>query len=149
MDDRSPEQRSKTMAAVKSQYTQVEKDFFLELESRGVNNTEQHPLDVIGKPDLVHRRAKVAVFLDGCFWHGCPQHLRMPATNKDYWERKIFRNRKRDLVVSRELLNAGWLVLRIWEHSLKNPRTKKWWCTRLINHINARSRSQEIAPVVP
>ncbi|MFB7113781.1 very short patch repair endonuclease [Streptomyces sp. NPDC056291] len=66
--------------------------------------------------DLVFPRAKVAVFLDGCFWHGCPNHHTLAATNSEYWQEKVRRNRERDRDTSRRLAEAGWIVLRIWEH---------------------------------
>ena len=73
---------------------------------------------VFGKPDFVFRRKKVAVFVDGCFWHGCPKHGRRPGTNRAYWLPKLERNRNRDKAVKHELSKAGWIVLRIWEHDL-------------------------------
>ncbi|GAA5056969.1 very short patch repair endonuclease [Streptomyces similanensis] len=66
--------------------------------------------------DMVFRPAKVAVFIDGCFWHGCPEHFVMPKTNQPYWEEKIGRNIQRDRDTDNRLAEAGWLVLRFWEH---------------------------------
>lgn len=66
--------------------------------------------------DLVFSRARVAVFLDGCFWHGCPEHFVWPKTNADYWQAKITGNRARDRETDRILADAGWMPLRIWEH---------------------------------
>jgi DNA mismatch endonuclease (patch repair protein) len=66
--------------------------------------------------DLVFTRAKVAVFMDGCFWHGCPEHHTKSATNADYWAEKIRRNRERDAETDRIFAEAGWLVMRFWEH---------------------------------
>ena len=68
--------------------------------------------------DLVFTRARVAVFLDGCFWHGCPEHFHLPATNTDYWGPKIAANAARDGETDRLLAAEGWLVLRFWEHTL-------------------------------
>jgi DNA mismatch endonuclease, patch repair protein len=68
------------------------------------------------KADIVFTRRRLAVFVDGCFWHGCPAHCRMPARNRDYWEAKIGRNRERDERVTTALTAAGWRVVRIWEH---------------------------------
>jgi DNA mismatch endonuclease (patch repair protein) len=73
---------------------------------RGLNHTA----------DLVFSGSKVAVFVDGCFWHGCPQHFKAPRTNSSYWGPKIQRNRARDADVDRLLRDAGWSVMRIWEH---------------------------------
>ncbi|MFI9317945.1 very short patch repair endonuclease [Streptomyces althioticus] len=66
--------------------------------------------------DLVFPRQKVAVFLDGCFWHGCPKHHTKAARNSDYWQAKVRRNRERDLDTTERLTAEGWLVLRFWEH---------------------------------
>jgi len=66
--------------------------------------------------DVVFTRAKVAVFIDGCFWHACPTHYVEPKVNVDYWRPKIERNRARDLETSGRLEGAGWIVLRFWEH---------------------------------
>lgn len=71
-----------------------------------------------GKPDFVFRQQKVAVFVDGCFWHGCPRHSNSPATNREFWQRKIAGNRARDRRVGRLLREKGWKVVRIWEHEL-------------------------------
>ncbi|GAA3361754.1 very short patch repair endonuclease [Saccharopolyspora gregorii] len=66
--------------------------------------------------DLTFTRAKVAVFLDGCFWHGCPEHHTKSATNAAFWAEKVRRNRERDRETDRLLAEAGWSVIRIWEH---------------------------------
>ena len=69
------------------------------------------------RADLVFRRAKVAVFLDGCFWHGCPKHCTWPRANARWWRTKIERNRNRDAETNDTLRAAGWIVLRFWEHA--------------------------------
>jgi DNA mismatch endonuclease, patch repair protein len=75
------------------------------------------PLQTIRRTaDLVFSRAKVAVFLDGCFWHGCPDHHTKAATNAQYWADKVAANRRRDAETDRLLTEAGWLVIRVWEH---------------------------------
>lgn len=66
--------------------------------------------------DLVFTRAKVAVFMDGCFWHGCPTHHTVAVTNAGFWAEKVRRTRERDLETDRLLAEAGWRVLRVWEH---------------------------------
>jgi len=72
-----------------------------------------------GRPDLVFARARLAVFVDGCFWHGCPKHHRLPTTRRAFWRGKVRANRARDRRVDRELRALGWRVLRIWEHALR------------------------------
>ena len=66
--------------------------------------------------DIVFTRAKVAVFIDGCFWHGCPSHYQRPVANREYWDAKVVRNRERDAETAFALASAGWKVLRFWEH---------------------------------
>ncbi|GAA4808008.1 very short patch repair endonuclease [Actinomycetospora chlora] len=66
--------------------------------------------------DLVFSRAKVAVFLDGCFWHGCPEHHTVAVTNSGFWATKVETNRRRDRDTDERLREAGWLPLRVWEH---------------------------------
>ncbi len=71
-----------------------------------------------GKPDFVFPTHRLAVFVDGCFWHGCPTHATWPKNNGAFWRTKILANRKRDRAVNRLLRKSGWRVLRIWEHAL-------------------------------
>lgn len=66
--------------------------------------------------DIVFTRAKVAVFIDGCFWHGCPAHYQRPVANREYWDAKVSRNRARDAETVSALASSGWRVLRFWEH---------------------------------
>ncbi|MEV4062206.1 very short patch repair endonuclease [Nonomuraea dietziae] len=75
------------------------------------------PLPAIRRTaDMVFTKAKVAVFLDGCFWHGCPEHHTKSATNADYWTEKVHRNRARDAETDQLLAASGWRVVRVWEH---------------------------------
>ncbi|WP_141314552.1 very short patch repair endonuclease [Streptomyces spinoverrucosus] len=66
--------------------------------------------------DIVFRKAKIAVFMDGCFWHGCPEHATQPRTNAEWWRVKLDRNMARDVETTEHLRAAGWEVLRFWEH---------------------------------
>ena len=85
---------------------------------------------VFGKPDFTFPKLKLAVFVDGCFWHGCPKHETKPKNNRAFWHRKLSANKKRDRVVTRVLRKAGWHVLRIWEHELARKNL-----TRLVRRI--------------
>ena len=80
---------------------------------------------LFGKPDFVFRATKIAVFVDGCFWHGCPRHGTMPAGNRAFWKAKLARNAARDRKVTRTLRKAGWRVLRVWECALANKRSAR------------------------
>lgn len=73
---------------------------------------------LFGKPDFVFRAKRVAVFVDGCFWHGCPKHGTKPKSNAAFWAAKISANRARDRLVSSKLRAYGWTVMRVWEHDL-------------------------------
>ena len=85
---------------------------------------------VFGKPDFVFRPQRLAVFVDGCFWHGCPRHSTMPANNREFWKKKLEANKARDHEVTRTLRKGGWKVLRIWEHELL-PQNEKRLLARL------------------
>lgn len=76
---------------------------------------------VYGHPDFVFPKCQVALFVDGCFWHGCPKHGSQPATNRSFWRRKLARNLARDRHVSYELRKEGWSVVRVWQHDLREP----------------------------
>lgn len=75
---------------------------------------------VLGKPDFIFPKFKIVLFVDGCFWHGCPKHSNMPKNNQAFWAEKLQKNKDRDKYVSRELKKAGWKVIRVWEHELKD-----------------------------
>jgi DNA mismatch endonuclease (patch repair protein) len=90
-----------------------------ELHRRGLRFRKDLPLrvrDRVVRPDIVFTRARLAVFVDGCFWHACPEHGTQPKANTDYWRPKLERNVTRDLAVNAALAAAGWRVLRAWEH---------------------------------
>lgn len=70
------------------------------------------------RPDFVFPKLRLAVFVDGCFWHGCPQHATQPKGNAAFWRKKFAANQARDRLVTRTLRRTGWRVLRIWEHAL-------------------------------
>lgn len=80
--------------------------------------------DVFGKPDFVFDGEKLAVFVDGCFWHGCKQCRSIPESNRDFWQEKIEGNKKRDTLVTRRLHKDGWTVIRFWEHQVRREPQK-------------------------
>lgn len=112
--------RSRNMSAVRSRGNHSTEEFFCALLRIAKITGWRRRTAVYGKPDFVFRAHLVAVFLDGCFWHGCPRGCRsIPATNREFWEKKIESNRRRDRRVNRVLKAAGWSVIRIWEHALR------------------------------
>ncbi|MEU9831683.1 very short patch repair endonuclease [Streptosporangium sp. NPDC048047] len=88
------------------------------------------------RADLVFSKAKVAVFLDGCYWHGCPDHHRPAERNREFWSEKIAKNRDRDRNTDETLTAAGWLVIRVWEH--ENPVES---ANRIASAVRERSSS--------
>jgi DNA mismatch endonuclease (patch repair protein) len=113
----TPAQRSRCMSRIRSRDTKPELILRRLLFSRGLRF--RTTLRVPGKPDIVFTAAKLAVFVDGCFWHGCPEHGTRPKTNRTYWDAKLERNRARDREVTAALEAAGWRVLRFWDHQVR------------------------------
>jgi DNA mismatch endonuclease (patch repair protein) len=116
----SREQRSHNMASIRSKgNATTERAFLRLLRNARISGWRRH-LSLPGKPDFVFRSRRLAVFIDGCFWHGCPTCYRLPEDNRPYWKAKVLSNRRRDRRQTRELKSLRWRVLRIWEHSLKS-----------------------------
>lgn len=119
MADRlTQEQRRKCMRAIGSKNTRPEITLRKYLHSLGYRYVLNSKLP--GKPDLAFPSRKTVIFVDGCFWHGCPIHHVKPMSNSDWWQQKIGRNKARDREVDRQLCSLGWLVIRVWEHDIKN-----------------------------
>ena len=106
------------MGLIRSRGNRTETRLVELLRSAGITGWRRH-LPLAGRPDFAFRGERVAIFLDGCFWHGCARCYRRPSSNRLYWDAKVQRNRARDRKVRRELRGNGWRVLRIWEHELK------------------------------
>src|SRR5437762_1090989 len=120
-DTFSPKKRSEIMAAVRSIGNRTTELRLVKIfRGNGIKGWRRH-LRMHGKPDFAFPKTRLAIFIDGCFWHGCPTHLRMPASNREYWLRKIARNITRDRATTTRLKKSGWRVLRLWEHGSKKP----------------------------
>ena len=78
-------------------------------------------LAIYGNPDFVFPKSRLIVFVDGCFWHNCPLHGRIPETNRIFWKRKLEKNKARDLIVNDFLKAKRWVILRLWQHELQQP----------------------------
>ncbi|MGC2234996.1 MAG: very short patch repair endonuclease [Pyrinomonadaceae bacterium] len=117
-DNVSKETRTRTMRAVKSKDSKMEVRFRSALWRSGLR-FYKNAASMVGKPDIVFPRKKVVIFLDSCFWHGCPLHLRRPSSNVEYWQAKIDRNKSRDAKVNETYAETNWRVIRFWEHELK------------------------------
>lgn len=140
MDSVSKAQRSRIMAQVKgTRNKSTELVFVRLLRDLSIHGwRRKYPLQ--GHPDLVFPKARLAVFIDGCFWHGCPRHCRMPSDNRTYWEQKIFGNVARDRKLSRHLKQSGWSVVRFWEHDMKGGRAFTAKMNRMKRIIQSGSR---------
>jgi DNA mismatch endonuclease (patch repair protein) len=121
MDKLTPQARSELMGRIKAKGTTPERALSLAARRVGLRPSARAD-DMEGAPDMVFKRARVAVFVDGCFWHGCPWHARVPQSGSSpYWLMKIRKNMERDQAVSARLVSRGWLCLRVWEHEIKEP----------------------------
>lgn len=114
-DTLTKKQRSYCMSQIRGSKTKPELKIKRLMQSLGFL---YQPKGIIGKPDFADKKRKISVFIDGCFWHGCPKHFRKPNSNRAYWLPKIRQNKARDRKVSTALRRAGWKVIRIWEHEL-------------------------------
>jgi DNA mismatch endonuclease (patch repair protein) len=122
--------RSEVMSRIRgSGNKETELRLIAVFRAQGITGWRRH-WPVFGKPDFVFPKLKLAVFVDGCFWHGCPRHAVKPKQNAAFWRKKIAANQARDRVVTRTLRRRGWRVLRIWEHELAR-RNESRLLTRL------------------
>ena len=113
------------------------------LRTAGVTGWRRHQ-NLFGRPDFTFRRQRLVVFVDGCFWHGCPKHSNMPANNREFWQKKLTGNKTRDRLVTRALRQGGWRVLRIWEHEL--TRKNKAKCIARVRSILRKAYSGSVRP---
>jgi len=117
IDTLTIEQRRRCMSSVRNKNTGLEMKLRRALWKAGLRYRVNFKL--LGKPDIVFPKRKLAIFIDGCFWHGCPIHGTSPETNAEFWKTKIKVNIERDLQVTSQLKNMGWLVIRVWGHEIK------------------------------
>jgi DNA mismatch endonuclease Vsr len=123
MDRVQPGVRSRVMRSVRSSNTGIERVFVARLVRSRMAGFRLRAAHVLGRPDVTFSDQRIAVFLDSCFWHGCPEHLRRPKSNRRYWQKKIASNRARDRRQRAYLRRAGWTVIRVWEHDIRNVHT--------------------------
>ena len=118
-DNMSPKQRSYTMSRIRSRRNQSTEEWLAKAFRRhGIKGWRRHT-NLPGRPDFIFRKERVAVFVDGCFWHGCPRCKLCPKSNTEYWDKKISGNKSRNRRDRAMLQQKGWIVVRLWEHSLK------------------------------
>jgi DNA mismatch endonuclease, patch repair protein len=125
MDTVTVQERSRIMAAVKSKQTRsTELRLRFSLVRAGVRGWRYQAPHLMGKPDFVFAAYRTAIFVDGCFWHGCPRCYRRPHSRREYWDAKVRDNIRRDRRTRAFLKRQGWQILRIWEHELARNRHK-------------------------
>jgi DNA mismatch endonuclease (patch repair protein) len=123
----SKEKRSQVMSRIRSRGNRdTELALASLLRNHHISGWRRH-VSIFGRPDFSFAKARVAVFVDGCFWHSCPRCATRPANNRTFWKNKLAANHRRDRLVNRTLRAKGWKVLRIWEHALakQNPVSKR------------------------
>jgi len=116
--------RSEVMSQIKGQGNLgTELRLVALLRLHGFTGWRRHA-DLIGRPDFVFRKKRLAIFVDGCFWHCCPKCGNWPKNNASFWRTKLEGNKKRDRLVTKTLKSQGWIVIRIWEHDLEHQQSK-------------------------
>src|SRR5580658_2521777 len=137
MDVFSQAKRSKVMAAIRNRGNRsTERTFAALLRRSGVSGWKLHVAQVPGRPDFYFPTRRMAISVDGCFWHGCPRCFQAPQQNASFWAEKITRNRRRDRKVSRILRGDGIKVIRLWEHDLERGT---WRVRRVLKLLDAAS----------
>jgi DNA mismatch endonuclease (patch repair protein) len=115
----SKETRSRVMSRIRSRNTQPELALRRALWAMGVRGWRVHAKGLPGRPDLAFTRWRLAVFVDGAFWHGHPDYF-TPGKSGAYWDEKMLRNKERDKLANQALVEAGWAVLRFWDFDVEN-----------------------------
>ena len=119
-----PEKRSRTMSAIRGKHNRTtEQRLRMALIRKGTHGWKLHEKELPGNPDFFFYKKKIAVFVDGCYWHGCPKCGHIPKTRTAFWEAKIRRNQERDKMKRLELKKSGIRSLRIWEHELRDKKS--------------------------
>ncbi|WP_444898362.1 very short patch repair endonuclease [Microbulbifer sp. VAAC004] len=114
----SPKQRAYCMSRIQGKNTKPEVVLRKALWASGLRYRIKNSLP--GRPDIIFPRKRIAVFVDGCFWHRCPKHYQAPKTRAKFWEEKIAGNVARDIRNNKNLDERSWMVVRVWEHEIKN-----------------------------
>jgi len=122
-DNVSKEKRSKIMSNIRGKNTKPEITIRKLLWAQGIRY-RIHSRKIFGTPDISIKKKKLAVFVDGCFWHGCKKCYKEPKTNTEFWRKKLAYNKQRRTKVKRELRKKGWIALEFWEHRVKTEPQK-------------------------
>ena len=138
-DVMTPAKRSALMARIRGGDTGPELELRRAVWARGLRYRVNFRVGRV-RPDLVFVGARLAVFVGGCFWHGCPQHSTIPKNNREFWEQKLRRNRERDAENTQWLEAEGWRVLRLWEHEIEVSPSD---CARRIAALLGKSQESK------
>ncbi len=138
MDVFTKKKRSEVMARIRGKGNRsTERRFAAILRARHISGWRLHSPEVEGHPDIYFPKSRLAIFVDGCFWHGCKKCFRVPAQNKSFWARKISGNMRRDRRIDRSLRRRGVGVIRVWEHDLERITPKIRLLLNKIRHAIA------------
>lgn len=128
--------RSNNMRAIRSKDTKIEIKVRQALWQKGYR-FRKNDRTLYGSPDISIKKYKLVVFLDSCFWHGCPIHFKLPKINSEFWNKKIRRNTERDAEITHHYVEEGWTILRFWEHEIKDNINDV--VESIIYHINQKN----------
>ncbi len=117
-----PRKRSEVMSRILSRGNKETELAMLRILRQNRISGWRRNLPLVGKPDFTFKKEKLVLFVDGCFWHGCPRCYRRPHSKRKYWDAKLERNKRRDRMVARFLRRSGWRVVRFWHHELKHEK---------------------------
>lgn len=132
--------RSRIMAAIRGKSNRTtERALRLALVRAGISGWRLHVPNLPGCPDFFFPRCRLAVFVDGCFWHGCPKCGHIPSTRSSFWRAKIRRNKLRDRQTTEALGARGIQVIRLWEHSTKDSRALCTAIAQIARHLRTRT----------
>ena len=141
----STEKRSEVMSRIRgSDNRSTERRMAAMLRGRGISGWGIRPEGVFGRPDIFFPQERIAIFLDGCFWHGCEECFKLPTQNRSFWSEKIAKNVDRDRIVNHELKQADYEVIRIWEHDLEHrSRDLSAIFVRIADLLQSRASKKE------
>lgn len=147
MDVFSKDKRSEVMSRIRGRDNKsTERRMAALLRAHGIAGWKLHPADVPGHPDIYFPVLRVAIFLDGCFWHACGRCFQMPVGNNRFWRDKLLANVRRDRKVSRLLRRSGVKVWRIWEHDLERKRPRIYVVLALLKRLTVSPRDPKARP---
>ncbi|MCD2144550.1 very short patch repair endonuclease [Gordonia paraffinivorans] len=135
--------RSRNMAAIRSKDTKPELRLRAALRAVGATGYRVHRRDIPGRPDIAFMRWRVAVFVDGVFWHGHPDYWNPDRAPSEYWRQKIIRTQERDKLANMELTELGWAVVRVWDIDVRDDL--QGCITRVVDHLTAAGWERPIA----